>query len=106
MSLPVRAALCALLVMGCAPANGVGTPLRTAPPTESYVCTPMVNLRAHFNATSVTLFVDGEGPFTLPQVTGRSDYTVYSDGEHVLQIYQGNASYGIGRGRLQPCARA
>jgi hypothetical protein len=99
--------LCTASLLACAaPRSAIGTPLPRANPTYSYVCTPMLNLRVRFDATSATVTADGEGPFTLPQVTGRSDYTVYSDGQHVLQVYQSNASYGIGRARLQPCTRA
>jgi hypothetical protein len=106
MPRPLCVVVIALLVAGCGPRRSeVGKPLRTSNPTISYVCTPMLNLRVRFDATSATVMADGEGPFTLPQVSGRSDYTVYSDGQHVLQVYQSNASYGIGRGRLQPCTR-
>ena len=107
MSVLSRAGACGLILCACGPVrSGVGTPLPKTNPTISYVCAPMLNLRARFDATSATLYIDGDGPYTLPQVSGRSDYTVYSDGQHVLQIYQSNASYGIGRGRLQPCTRA
>jgi hypothetical protein len=95
-----------LLVSACGPAQtGVGKPLRNANPTISFICTPMLNLRVRFDATSATVTADGEGPFTLPQVTSRSDFSLYSDGQHVLQISQNSASYGIGRARLQPCSR-
>lgn len=107
MPVPMRAIVCALLFAACAPSQGgVGRPIRNANPTISFVCTPMLNLRVRFDATSATVTEDGDGPFTLPQISGRSDYTVYSDGQHVLQIAQNTASYGIGRGRLQPCTRA
>ncbi len=107
MPVLLRTLTCALLMIACAPRpGGVGTPLPKANPTFSYVCAPMLNLRVRFDATSASVTADGDGPFTLPQVTGRSDYTVYSDGQHVLQVYQNNASYGIGRARLQPCTRA
>ncbi|MBC7843042.1 MAG: hypothetical protein H7099_12050 [Gemmatimonadaceae bacterium] len=107
MSVLGRAGVCILVICACgSQRSGVGTPLPKTNPTISFVCTPMLTLRVRFDATSATVYVDGDGPYSLPQVNGRSDYTVYSDGQHMLQIYQSNASYGIGRARLQPCTRS
>jgi hypothetical protein len=93
------------LLAACASRQGstVGTPLVT-PTSVSYLCPPTVNLRVRISATSATIMVDNDGPYTLPQVTSRTDYSVYSDGQHVLQISRDNASYGIGR-RLRECSR-
>ena len=107
MSVLSRTGAFSLILCACGPVrSGVGTPLPTTNPVIAYVCAPMLNLRVRIDGTSATVYVDSDGPYTLPQMSGRSDYTVYSDGQHVLQIYQSNASYGIGRSRLQPCTRA
>ena len=96
-----------VLLTACASRQGsaVGAPL-SGPTTATYSCAPTLSLRVRLGGTSATIMVDGDGPFTLPQVTGRSDYTVYSDGAHTLQIYRDTASYGIGRGQLHPCTRS
>ena len=103
------ARLCTAIVLltACASRQGsaVGTPL-SGPATITYSCAPTLSLRVRLGGTSATIMVDGDGPFTLPQVTGRSDYTVYSDGAHTLQIYRDTASYGSGRGQLHPCTRS
>lgn len=93
------------LLTACASRQGAtaGTPLES-PTSASYLCPPTVNLRVRLGATSATIMVDNDGPFTLPQVTGRADFTMYSDGLHVLQISRDNASYGTGRA-LHACSR-
>jgi membrane-bound inhibitor of C-type lysozyme len=95
------------MLTACASRQGstVGTPL-TQPTMLSYSCAPTLSLRVRVGATSATVMVDGDGPFTLPQVTSRSDYAVYSDGAHTLQLYRDQASYGVGRGLLHPCSRS
>ncbi len=97
--------LVGLTLSACASRQGstVGAPLHT-PSSASYLCPPTVNLRVRLSATSATIMVDNDGPFTLPQVTERADHSVYSDGLHVLQIAGDNASYGTGR-RLRECSR-
>ena len=58
------------------------------------------------SATSTTIMIDNDGPFTLPQTTSRAGLTVYSDGFHTVQIYQDQASYSEGRGQLRACVRS
>jgi hypothetical protein len=93
------------LLTACASQQGstVGTPL-DPPSRASYLCPPSVSLRVRLSATSATITVDNDGPFTLPQVSGRTDYTVYSDGVHVLQISRDAAAFGTGR-VLHACSR-
>ncbi len=100
-----------VLVLGVAVGCGsrmstIGTPLRGTPPTVSYSCGSTLALRVRIDATSATITADGEGPFTLPQSSGRSDFTVFSDGARVLQIYRGETSYGLVGRVLQPCTPA
>ncbi len=97
--------LCVTLLTACASRQGstVGTPLDT-PTNASYLCAPMTNLRVRLSGTTATIMVDSDGPYTLPQVTGRADYALYSDGTHVLQLSRDNTYYGIGR-RLRECSR-
>lgn len=96
----------AALLTACASRQGstVGAPLDAPSSSASYLCPPTMNLRVRISATSATIMVDNDGPYTLPQVTTRADVSVYSDGQHELQISRDIASYGTPR-RLRECSR-
>ncbi len=86
-------------------ASTVGGPLNSPGVTITYSCQSVLALRVRLEATSASVVVDGNGPYTLPQVTGRTDFTVYSDGARTLEVSQGRVSFGAGRGVLQACTR-
>lgn len=91
----------------CAPRSSVvGTPLNGPQPVTVYSCGPVLSLRVRLDATSAAITAEGDGPYTLSQVSGRSDYTVYSDGTRVLQIYRGDVSFGLTPRVLFPCTRS
>jgi hypothetical protein len=90
---------------GCAPRNGgVGTPLEGPRPVATYSCGIVLVLRVRLDATSAAVTAEGDGPYTLPLTSGRSDFTVYSDGTRVLQIYRGDVSFGPTPRVLFPCS--
>lgn len=72
-------------------------------PAVNYSCQSVLRLRVRLESTSASVTVDGDGPYTLPQVSGRTDYSVFSDGTRVLEVYRGRVSFGVGRGALQAC---
>jgi hypothetical protein len=101
----VTAALLGALA-GCAPrASVVGQPLNGPSPTVTYACQSVLSLRVRIESTSASVTVDGDGPYTLPQVSGRTDFIRYADGTRTLELNQGRVSFGIGRGVLQVCTR-
>jgi hypothetical protein len=95
-----------VLLAGCGPNSPKpGTALRPPVVTTSYACARLQSLRVRMNATSVTVTIDGDGPYTLPLVMSRPDLTSFSDGQYVFRIINGETSFGGTRGALQPCTR-
>jgi hypothetical protein len=94
------------VVSACAPrASTVGGPLNGPAPTITYSCQSVLSLKVRIESTSASVTVDGDGPYTLPQVAGRLDYAVYADGTRTLELFRGRVSFGIGRGVLQACTQ-
>ncbi len=92
---------------GCAPrTSAVGTPLEGSRPTVTYACTAVLALRVRLDASSASVTIDGDGPYTLSQVSGRSGFTVYSDGQRVLEIRDSIVSFGLTPRILQACIRS
>jgi hypothetical protein len=92
---------------GCAPrTSAVGTPLPGARPVVSYACSTVLSLRVRFDASSAAVTIDGDGPYTLPQTRGRSGYTVYTDGQRVLELRESMVSFGLTPRVLQACTSA
>jgi hypothetical protein len=101
--LPVGLMLTAALA-GCAaiaPLPGTASQQSRFPVT--YSCSKVQSLRVKLEATSASVTIDGDGPYTLPQTTGRADLTVYSDGQRTLQLSRNEVQFGQGRGQLQLC---
>jgi hypothetical protein len=97
-------ALCGM-ISACAPrASSVGGPLNGPSVTVTYSCQSVLSLKVRIESTSASVVVDGDGPYTLPQVASRMDYAVYADGTRTLEVFRGRVSFGIGRGVLQACA--
>ena len=94
------------LLAGCAattPLPGTASAGSRFPVT--YSCSKVQSLRVKIEATSASVTIDGDGPYTLPQTTGRADLTVYSDGQRTLQLARNDVQFGQGRGQLQLCTR-
>jgi hypothetical protein len=107
---PLRALRIALVaccgVAACAPrASEIGQPLTGPAVTVTYGCQSVLQLRVRLESTSASVTVDGDGPYTLPQVAGRTEFSMYSDGTRTLEVFRGRVSFGIGRGVLQACTR-
>ncbi len=91
----------------CAPrTSAVGTPLDGPRPTVTYACSAVLSLRVRLDASSAAVTIDGDGPYTLSQVSGRSGFTVYSDGQRVLEIRDSIVSFGLTPRILQACIRS
>jgi hypothetical protein len=91
----------------CTPrTSAVGTPLHGAPPIVSYACSSILSLRVRLDASSAAVTIDGDGPYTLSQVVGRSGVTVYTDGQRVLEFRESVVSFGLTPRVLQACTRA
>ncbi len=74
-------------------------------PTITYSCQSVLVLRVRVESTSASVTIDGDGPYTLPQVGARADFAVYSDGTRTLEVYQSRVSFGMGRSARQACSR-
>ncbi len=102
----VLALFLALFLPGCAsiaPLPGTTSGVSRLPVTFS--CSKVLSLRVKLEATSASVTIDGDGPYVLPQTTGRADLTVYSDGQRTLQLSRNEVQFGQGRGQLQLCTR-
>ena len=91
-------------VSGCAPrTSAVGTPLDGPRPTVTYACSAVLSLRVRLDASSAAVTIDGDGPYILSQTAGRSGFTVYSDGQRVLEIRESAVSFGLTPRLVQGC---
>ncbi len=91
----------------CAPrTSAVGTPLPGSRPVVVYACSTVLALRVRFDASSAAVTIDGDGPYTLPQTRGRSGFTVYTDGQRVLELRESLVSFGLTPRILQTCTPA
>jgi hypothetical protein len=92
---------------GCAPrTSAVGTPLPGDRPVVVYACSAVLSLRVRLDASSATVTIDGDGPYTLPQTRGRSGFTVYTDGQRVFELRESLVSFGLTPRLLQACTQA
>ncbi len=91
----------------CTPrSSAVGAPLHGPPPTVTFACSSVLSLRVRLDASSAAVTIDGDGPYTLSQVVGRSGVTVYTDGQRVLEFRESVVSFGLTPRILQACIRA
>jgi hypothetical protein len=87
----------ATLAIGCSSAPKPAASSILPNPTVAYSCENGPRLQVRLDGPSASVIVDGEGPFTLPQLSSSGDLTVFSDGRRVLQIRAGRVSWAIGR---------
>jgi hypothetical protein len=71
-----------------------------------YSCIRVLSLRVTLNATSASVTIDNDGPYTLPQTGARTDMTTYSDGQRTLTIARGQVYLTLGRMAAEQCTRS
>lgn len=73
------------------------------PPVSNYACQGGTRLAVRLMGESASVQVDGQPAMSLPQISSSSELTSYSSGTHVLNIRQGQVSWGVGRAMPVPC---
>ena len=104
MSQSLLALSAAVLLASCASTSKQDVPAASVLPNGvvEYRCESGEQIAVRLDGVSVGLRLNGVA-YTLPQLSTEAGTSIYSDGQHVLEIRQGRTYFGLGRSVPRLC---